>query len=236
MIALVTGAARGIGRAIALDLAAHGSTVIVHYRHSTEAAKAVLKEIQTTAPASRMMQANLEHTDEMDRLFSSIHQTYGRLDVLINTVGNFGTYHPITEVTLEEFDDVMDSNVRATFACIQRAIPLMRTAGGGKIINFACATAEHTLARKFTVPYYIAKAGVVTLTKSYAPVLAKDHITVNSISPGIVENSMITQSLPMGRPAAFSDLTQTVRWLLSEQASYVSGANIEVAGGWSPQL
>lgn len=236
MIALVTGAARGIGRAIALDLAAHGCTVIVHYRHSAEAAKAVLQQIQLTAPASRLMQANLKHTDEIDRLFSSIQHTYGRLDVLVNTVGNFGTYHPITEVTLEEFDDVMNSNVRATFACMQRAIPLMQAVGGGHIINFGCATAEHALARKYTVPYYIAKAGIITLTKSYAPILAKDHITVNSISPGIVENSIITQPLPMGRPAAFADITQAVQWLLSEQAHYISGTNIEVAGGWSPHI
>lgn len=236
MIALVTGAARGIGRAIALELAAQGCTVIVHYHQSADTAKRVLQTVQETAPASRMMQANLEHVDEVRRLFDSIHHNYGRIDLLVNTVGNFGTYHPISEVTLEEWDDVMNSNVRATLLCMQLAIPMMQAVGGGHIINFGCATADQNLARKYTVPYYIAKAGVITLTKSYAPILAKHHITVNSISPGIVENSVITQPLPMQRPAEFSDLTNAVLWLISEEARYVSGANLEITGGWSPHI
>ena len=234
MIALITGSAKGIGRAIALDLAQRGTTVIIHYRHSDVAARATLAEAQHHAPASRLMQADLTHTDDIHRLFNAIHQTYGRLDVLVNTVGSFGTYHPITEVTLEEFDDVLSTNVRATFACIQQAVPLMRAIGGGHIINFSCATAEHAIARKYTVPYYLAKAGVVTLTKSYAPILAKDHITVNAIAPGIVENSIVVERLPMERPASFADITGAVRWLLSNEANYVSGAIIEVAGGWVP--
>jgi NAD(P)-dependent dehydrogenase (short-subunit alcohol dehydrogenase family) len=236
MIALVTGAARGIGRAIALDLAAQGCTVIVHYRHSAEAAKEVLQAVQVHAPASRMMQADLAIGSEVRRLFNAIHQTYSRLDVLINTVGNFGTYHPVSEVTLDEFDDVINTNIRATLACMQQAISLMRAVGGGHIINFGCATAEQNTARKFTVPYYIAKAGIITLTKSYAPILAKDHITVNTISPGVVENSIITQPMPMDRPAQFADITAAVRWLLSDEAHYISGANLEVTGGWTPYL
>lgn len=234
MIALVTGAARGIGRAIAVSLAEQGVTVIVHYWQSDAAAKQVLQEVQQFAPASRLMQANLLHGDEVERLFQSIHQTYGRLDVLINTVGNFGSYHPISEVSELEFDDVLGTNLRATFSCMQRAIPLMKAIGGGHIINFACATADQTIARKYTVPYYIAKNGVITLTKSYATLLANDHITVNAVSPGVVENSIVTTRLPMDRPATFQEIVQAVQWLLSDQAAYVSGANIEIAGGWVP--
>lgn len=234
MIALITGSAKGIGRAIAIDLAQRGCTVIIHYRHSIAAAQATLAHVTEHAPASRLMQADLTQADEVQRLFNAIHHTYGRLDVLINTVGSFGTYHPITEVTLAEFDDVMNTNIRATFASIQQAVPLMRAVGGGHIINFSCATAEHTIARKYTVPYYIAKGGIVTLTKSYAPLLAKDHITINAIAPGIVENSMVVNHLPMERPAAYSDITGAVRWLLSDDATYVSGAILEVAGGWVP--
>ena len=135
MIALVTGSARGIGRAIATDLAERGCTVIVHYRHSSAAAAQVLQQVQQHAPASRMMQADLLQAGEVQRLFNAIHQTYGRLDILINTVGNLGVYHPITEVTLDEFDDVIGSNLRATLACIQQAVPLMQAIGGGQIIN-----------------------------------------------------------------------------------------------------
>ena len=166
MIALITGSAKGIGRAIALDLAQRGTTVIIHYRQSDAAARATLAEAQHHAPASRLMQADLTHTDDIHRLFNAIHQTYGRLDVLVNTVGSFGTYHPITEVTFEEFDDVLSTNVRATFACIQQAVPLMRAIGGGHIINFSCATAEHAIARKYTLPHYLGKAGAWTMTQS----------------------------------------------------------------------
>ena len=110
----------------------------------------------------------------------------------------------------------------------------MRAVGGGHIINFSCTTADQTIARKYTVPYYLAKGGIVTLTKSYAPLLAKDHITINAVAPGIVENSMVMNHLPMERPASYSDVTGAVRWLLSTEANYVSGAVLEVAGGWIP--
>jgi NAD(P)-dependent dehydrogenase (short-subunit alcohol dehydrogenase family) len=137
-------------------------------------------------------------------------------------------------VTPDELDDVLNSNIRATLLCMQQAVPLLQAAGSGRIVNFGCATADQTIARKYTVPYYIAKSGVITLTKSYAELLAQYHITVNTVSPGVVENSIVTQALPMGRPAQYADITAAVRWLISAEASYVSGANLEVAGGWVP--
>lgn len=234
MIALVTGSAKGIGSAIAVDLAKNGYTVVVHYRRSEQEAHQTLQAVQAHTPASRLMHADLTNFNEVERLFTSVRQEFGRLDVLINTVGNFGVYHPVEHVTVEELDDVLNSNIRATLLCIQQAAPLMQPVGGGRIINFACATADQTISRKFTVPYYIAKSGVITLTKSFAERLAPYHITVNAISPGIVENTIVTQPLPMGRPALYSDIAAAVRWLISPQASYISGANLEVAGGWAP--
>ena len=234
MIALVTGSARGIGKATALHLASLGYTVIVHYHTSQAAAQAVLQDIQQTMPASRMLQADLTHETDIERLFKAIQQHYGRLDVLVNTVGNFGSYHPVSAVSAAEFDNVIQTNVRATLLCMQHAMPLLKAAGKARIINVGCATADQIIARKYTVPYYIAKAGVITLTKSYAELLAGDGITVNVVSPGIVENSIATTPLPMGRPAQFADITSAIAWLLSPQAAYVSGANLEIAGGWAP--
>lgn len=234
MVACVTGCAKGIGRAIALDLARHGYTLVLHYHHSQAEATTALAEVQTYAPASRLMQADLTSPHEVQRLFAAIQREFGRLDVLINTVGNFGTYHPVSEVTAAELEDVLNSNIRTLLLCIQQAAPLMQPVGGGRIINFGCATADQTIARKYTVPYYIAKSGVITVTKSYAELLAPQHITVNAISPGVVQNSVITQPLPMGRPAQYADIAAAVRWLISSEASYVSGANLEVAGGWAP--
>lgn len=234
MIAFVTGSAKGIGRAIALDLARHGYTVVLQYHHSHDLAATALAEVQNYSPASRLMQADLTHQGEVERLFSAIQREFGRLDVLVNTVGNFGTYHPVSEVTADELEDVLNTNIRTTLLCMQQAVPLMQPVGGGRIINFGCVTADQTIARKYTVPYYIAKAGVITLTKSYAELLAHHNITVNAISPGVVQNSVITQPLPMGRPAQYADIAAAIRWLLSPEAAYVSGANLEIAGGWAP--
>ncbi len=234
MIALVTGSAKGIGRAVVMSLAQAGYSVIVHYRASVETAKTTLQQVRTVAPAARLMQADLTQPGEVERLFNAISREFGRLDVLVNGVGNFGIYHPISQVTADELDDVLHSNLRATLLCIQQAVPLMEAAGGGRIINFGCATAEQIMARKFTVPYYIAKAGVITLTKSFAEILAPSHITVNAISPGVVENSIVTQALPMGRPARYEDIIAAVRWLISPEANYISGANLEITGGWVP--
>jgi NAD(P)-dependent dehydrogenase (short-subunit alcohol dehydrogenase family) len=233
-VAFISGSAKGIGRALAIDLAQHGYTVVVHYHHSHATATATLAEVQSYSPASRLMQADLTQFGEVQRLFAAIQREFGRLDVLINAVGNFGIYHPITAVTPDELDDVLNSNIRATLLCMQQAVPLLQAAGSGRIVNFGCATADQTIARKYTVPYYIAKSGVITLTKSYAELLAQYHITVNTVSPGVVENSIVTQALPMGRPAQYADITAAVRWLISAEASYVSGANLEVAGGWVP--
>lgn len=233
-VALVTGSAQGIGRAIALNLAAHDYTVIVHYLSSQESAADVIEQVQKSAPNSMMLKTDLTDANAIRKMFETVHESYQKLDVLINTVGNFGEYRKLEEVDIDEFDDVMDTNVRATFLCTQAALPLLRSSNEGRVVNFSCASAEHTLARKFTVPYYIAKGGIITLTKSWAEDLADENITVNAISPGIVENSDNKQTVPMSRFATYDDITATVRYLLSSEASYISGANIEISGGWIP--
>ncbi len=233
-IACVTGSAKGIGRAIALDLASLGYTMVVHYHRSELEARQLLEEIMVHQPDSIMLQADLTDSADITAMFQTIQDTFGQLDILVNTVGNFGTYQSLEAITLAEFDDIINTNVRATLACIQAGLPLLRKSQQARIINFGCASAEHALARKFTAPYYIAKSGVITLTKSWAEHLAAERITVNAISPGIVENSVITQDVPMGRPASFTDIVSAVRYLISAEASYVSGANIEISGGWIP--
>jgi NAD(P)-dependent dehydrogenase (short-subunit alcohol dehydrogenase family) len=233
-IACITGSAQGIGRAIALDLASLGYTIVIQYHTSEVEARELLEQIDIHQPKSIMLQANLTKAEDITSIFATIKEQFGQLDVLVNTVGNFGSYSNLEAVTSEEFDDVMNTNVRATQLCTQAALPLLRKSQQGRIINFGCASAEHALARKFTAPYYIAKSGVVTLTKSWAEHLAPERITVNAISPGIMENSTIKQDVPMGRPAAFADITAAVRFLISSEANYVSGANIEISGGWIP--
>lgn len=233
-IACVTGSAQGIGKAIALDLAAQGYSIVLHYNTSQAEAESVYEQVGKHSPESLLVQADLASAEQITEMFTVIKERFGKIDVLVNTVGNFGSYSNLEAITPVEFDDVMDTNVRATQLCIQAAVPLLRKSQQGRVVNFGCASAEHALARKYTAPYYIAKSGVITLTKSWAEHLATDGITVNAISPGIVENSSITQDVPMGRPASFADITGAVRYLVSPEANYISGANIEVSGGWIP--
>ncbi|MDP3970884.1 MAG: SDR family oxidoreductase [bacterium] len=233
-IALVTGSTRGIGGAIAKHLAQQKYTVVVHYNNSADAAATLLEELKVYAPESSIMQADLTNHAEVSKLFQEISKKYGKLDVLVNNVGNFGNYHALSDVTIEEFDDVLDTNLRATFLCINSSLPLLKASNGGNIINFACTTAEQNMARKYTAVYYIAKAGVITLTKSWAEELAADNIRINVISPGIVENSEIKQDTPMDRSANYKDITNVVDFLLADKSKYISGANLEVSGAWVP--
>lgn len=233
-VALITGSAQGIGRALALHLAKQGITVVVHYRSSARAAKATLRAAKKTAPYSTLLAGDITQSRDVDALVRAIKERYGRLDILINNVGNFGEYHSIDEVTIEEFDDVINSNLRGTFLCMRRAVPLMRQGAHGRIINLACVTAEYNQARKYTVPYYIAKGGVVTLTKSWAQTLIQHGITVNAIAPGVVENSVIQQAQPAQRAVSYADINQVVDFLLAEASQHITGSLIEVTGGWAP--
>ncbi len=232
-VALVTGAAQGIGRAIALDLAEQGYTIIVHYHSSVDAAQEVVSSVKEYSERSMAIPIDLASAPDIIKLFQTIEQLYGRLDVLVNTVGNFG-YTPLADTSIEEFDDIMNTNVRATFLMMKHALPLLKKVEKGRIINFGCVSGDQVLARKYATPYYIAKNGVITLTKSWASVLAEHGIAVNAISPGIVERSVVDMNVPMDRPAEYADFTAAVRYLVSAEADYVSGANLEIGGAWVP--
>lgn len=228
-VVLVTGAAKNLGRAIAIDLAKQGAKIAINYQSSEKEAKDTLKEIQEYSKGI-IIKANLTHPKDISSIYQTIHKKLGNVDILINLVGNF-IYEPITKTSFEKFRDVMESNLYSTFLCSQEALPSMQKKKWGRIINFGSVGAESITIRKKTTPYYIAKTGVIMLTKVLAYEYAKYGITINSISPGILETSIAKPPTPSGKFTRFEDILNAINFLLKEESSYINGANLEVAGG-----
>jgi 3-oxoacyl-[acyl-carrier protein] reductase len=231
-VALVTGAAKNLGRAIAINLAKQGASVAVHYHKSKKESHATLKEINKYSRGI-LVSGDVTLESDVATIFRTVESSLGPVDILINLVGNF-IFEPISDTTFVKFQDVIGSNLYSTFLCCKRAIPPMRKIHWGRIINFGCAGADGITIRKNTTPYYVAKTGVIMLTKVLASEVAEDHVTVNTISPGILETSVAKPPTPTGRFATFEDIINSVNFLLKEESQYINGANIEVAGGWRP--
>lgn len=233
-VALVTGSAKGIGRALALALAGAGYDVAVHYRASESEAQGVVREARGRGVRAQAFQADVTRPEEAARLVGDVHRTLGGLDVLINNVGN---YHqgPLDALDVATWHAMFDGNLHCTFYLCRAAIPLMRASGGGRILNLGFAGAELLKARPSIVAYSAAKTGVILLSKALAKTYAGDNITVNVLSPGVMDNSVSVPDtpLPMGRPGALDELAAAALFLVSESARYITGVTLEVAGGWN---
>lgn len=232
--ALVTGSARGIGRAVLLGLAAKGHDVVVHYRNSRDEADEVASQAQALGARAFVLQANVTVPSEASTLVDEAQRLTGDLRVLVNNVGNYH-HGPLEEMDVATWHEMFDSNLHATFYTCRQAVPIMRKAGGGRIINLGYAGAEHLVARPAVAAYAIAKTGVILYSKSLARTVAANGITVNVISPGVMENS-VTQprrEIPMGRLGRLDEVVSAALFLVSEEASYITGTTIEVAGGWN---
>jgi len=231
-VALVSGAAKNLGRAIAVDLSKQGAKVVIHYNYSKKEALQSLKEINKFTDGI-IIKADLTNPKEVVSLFRNIRTKLGSVDILINLVGNF-IFEPISSTSFEKFKDVIESNLYASFLCCQQVLPSMKKKKWGRIINFGCVAADSITVREKTTPYYIAKTGVIMLTKVLAYEYAKYGITINSISPGILKTSIVKPLTPMGKYAQFEDIVNAINFLLKKESVYINGANIEVAGGWRP--
>lgn len=230
-IALVTGAAKGVGATIAEQLARDGYTVVVHYHSSTADAERTLKAIRTHQPASSMIAADIRSQKERKQLVNLVLKRYGRIDVLVNTVGNF-IFTPLAQTSVDVWRDVLETNLEATMFLSQLVLPQMRKQKYGRIVNFGAVSADRMIARPRTTPYYIAKTGVIILTKQLAEDNAKYGITVNAISPGILESSVVKLKTPTGKYIRFNDIARTVSFVVQPESQAINGANIEVAGGF----
>jgi 3-oxoacyl-[acyl-carrier protein] reductase len=233
--ALVTGSAKGVGRELLLSIAACGADVAVHYRTSDAAATEVAERARETGVEAVSVQADVTDPEAVDALFSTVEADLGTVDVLVNNVGAFAPVH-WEEMDFETWQTVLETNLDGTYLCSKRALPGMRAAGDGRIVNIGYASAERALVSPKNFPYFVAKTGVLMFTRMLAADTADDGITVNAVSPYVVENSdEFPEDLPRGRPAAFSDLLQPTLFFLAPDSDYLSGANVEVSGGWVPE-
>lgn len=238
-VALITGGAKGIGRGIALDLATQHWKIAICYRTSeAEAQKTAL------AITERGGQALAIHCDVSDpvaakNLVAQVEQKWGQIDVLINGAG---PYHRINlfEETVKGWNEMFDGNLHPIFYLAKAVAPGMRARKNGRIINFSMANADQMISQPDVTAHYIAKAGVLILTRTLAKLLAPHGITVNAVSPGFIDSGSappeelagMTKRVPAGYIGTIDDTVAAVRYLLSEDARYVNGANIQISGAW----
>ena len=235
-VALVTGAGRRTGRGLALAVAAQGATVAVHYRSRPAEAAAVVQEIEGGGGTAFAVQAELRDADAVAAMMDRVRARTGTLDILINNVGTF-LVRDIAAVTPAEWEESLASTVTATFLTCRAVLPGMAAHRYGRIVNFADSGADHLRAAPNITPYLIGKTGVLILTKSLAAAYARHGVTVNAVSPGIIDNSVTKppgaeQAIPAGRFATIDDITNAVLFLLRDASSYITGANLKVGGGW----
>ncbi|WP_045234481.1 bifunctional dihydropteridine reductase/dihydrofolate reductase TmpR [Deinococcus pimensis] len=231
--ALVTGASGGIGRGVALALAREGFDVAVHYRRSREGAEETARLARTFGVDALTVQGDVTDPEAAARIVREAHAAFRGLGVLVNNVGNY-VHKPWIETTVEEWRDMLDSNLSATFYTCREAVPLMRAAGWGRVVNLGYAGAQHLVARPGIVPYAVAKSGVIVLTRAIAKSEAGTGVSANVVSPGVIETSVSQplREIPAGRLGTVEELTDAVLTFV-RASDYVTGQVLEVAGGWN---
>jgi len=231
--ALVTGSGHGLGREIALGLAGEALGVAVHYHGGREAAGDTVRAIQAKGCDASAFRADLRDEEEAGRLIREVEERFGRLDILVN---NFGPIQKKrwTELARSDWEDILESNLYSAWFCMKAALPGMRRQQAGRIVNIGYSRVEELSAFRSIVPYAVAKTGLLILTRSAAVSEAPFNITVNMVSPGLLEGGVLPENrtVPAGRLGRFSDVAHAVRFLASSQAGYITGTNLIVAGGW----
>ena len=234
-VALVTGSGKGVGRALALGLAAAGADVAIHYYSSEEAAASAAAEARELGVEATTVQGDVTDPDSVDGFVSDVESTLGTVDVLVNNVGDFAPSH-WESLDFATWRRVTETNYYGTYLCSKRVLPGMRAGEWGRIVNVGYAGTERALVYPKNFPYFVAKTGVLMFTRMLANDTTDDGITVNAVSPYVVENSdEFPSEAPRGRWATFEDLLRVVYFFVDEGSDYVSGENVEVDGGWIPE-
>jgi 3-oxoacyl-[acyl-carrier protein] reductase len=239
-VAVVTGAGKGIGRATALALAASGARVAVVFRSDRESALETVSAIEADGGEAFAQRADVTLDGDVGALIEAVTERWGRLDVLVNNAG-FAEGASLVEVSRELWDATLHGNVTSAFLCTKAAVPIMQAQRYGRIVNVS-SQAGRTGGK--TGPHYAAaKAGVIALTQSVARAHAADGITVNAVAPNYTETELLDRlvtsaqrdsliaSLPIGRFARPQEIAGVIRFLCSEEASYVTGECVGITGG-----
>jgi 3-oxoacyl-[acyl-carrier protein] reductase len=239
-VALVTGASRGIGRAIAEELARQGSKMVVNYRTSASEAEQVAQEIQNNGGRATAVQADVSDFEQAQELVNTTVSTFGSIDILVN---NAGATRDMLLMQMKEadWDAVLTTNLKSVYNCCKAAIrPMIRARQGGRIINISSVSG---LTGQFGQTNYSAsKAGIIGFTYALAKEVGKRQITVNVVAPGYVPTVLtsdlaqevkdaIIQMTPLGRFGTPEDIAQAVAFLASEKAAYITGITLRVDGG-----
>ncbi|MCD8861064.1 3-oxoacyl-[acyl-carrier-protein] reductase [Mammaliicoccus sciuri] len=237
--AIVTGASRGIGRKIALELGKEGYNVVVNYAGNKEKAEEVVSEIKSFGVESFAFQANVSEQDEVKAMIKETTSQFGTIDVLVNNAG-ITRDNLLMRMKQDEWDDVINTNLKGVFNCVQAVTRPMLKQKSGRIINLSSVVGS--LGNAGQVNYVATKSGVEGMTRTFARELASRGITCNAVAPGFIVSDMTDQlsdelkeqmksQIPLARFGEDSDIAHTVAFLASDKASYITGQTIHVNGG-----
>jgi 3-oxoacyl-[acyl-carrier protein] reductase len=238
-VALVTGASRGIGREIALELAREGADVVVNYAGSEAKAKEVVQEIIAMGRKSFSIQANISSSEDVQKMVDETIQQFGKLDILVNNAG-ITRDQLLMRMKESDWDDVMNTNLKGVFLCTKAVTRQMMKQRSGRIINISSIVGFSGNAGQAN--YVAAKSGVIGLTKTAARELAARGITVNAVAPGYIATDMTEQlpeevkaemlkQIPLARIGEPKEIAKVVSFLASDDSSYITGQTIHVNGG-----
>ncbi|HLQ73917.1 MAG TPA: 3-oxoacyl-[acyl-carrier-protein] reductase [Bacillota bacterium] len=236
---LVTGASRGIGRAIAITLAKQGANVAINFAGNTEKAQSVVKELKELGVESFKIQANVANEDEVKTMVKDVVKTFGSIDILVNNAG-ITRDNLLMRMKEKDFDDVIDINLKGVFLCTKAVTRPMMKQRSGKIINVASIVGVS--GNPGQANYVAAKAGVIGMTKSTALELASRNILVNAIAPGFISTDMtdkltdeqqesILNMIPLAKLGSPEDVANVVKFLASSDSDYMTGQTLHIDGG-----
>jgi 3-oxoacyl-[acyl-carrier protein] reductase len=238
-VALITGGARGIARGVALDLAARGWAVAICYRTSAKEAAEVLDLVREKGAVGLADPCDVSNAQAAAEWVQRVHREWGRIDALINGAGPYQRVSLLKE-TNEGWHSMFDNNLHPVFYLTRAVIPIMKERQWGRIVSFSMANAEQLIAQPQLTAHYLTKVGLLALSRSFARLIAPDGITMNCISPGFIDSGSapkeelerMVKFIPAGYVGAVDDVVGAVRFLLSDEARYVNGANIQMSGAW----